>query len=106
MTQPRQLTAPEKDAFELLRLNYFVVNRKHQIVGCFPKGKNGTQSLGEASGNANWANQISEGDAGDQYLRIYGFEAGMWMALDDATFSAFIRAGGRRYNEPVKGVKR
>lgn len=92
-----------QDAEDLLREGYYIVNRRHGIVACLPEGKTGTEALGTASGNANWANQISEEDAGEQYLCIYAFEDDAWIELDSPTFKAFLQAGGRRYNQ--KGVK-
>lgn len=95
-------TAAEAQAYELLLDNYFVVNHRHRIVGCLPPDKTGTQALGEASGNAQYANQISEEAAGDQYLRYYGFEQDMWIELEEEVFKAFLRAGGRRLLDPTK----
>lgn len=104
MSAAHQLSPAEEQAFEFLRANYYIVNRRHCIVGCLPPGKTGTQALGEASGNAQYANQISEEEAGDQYLRFHGFEQNMWVELPSDAFSAFVRAGGRRYLEPPKST--
>lgn len=106
MSTQLTLTPAEKQASEFLRADYYIVNRRHGIVGCLPEGKDGNEALGAATGNAQYANQISEEDAGDQYLLHYAFGENRWVELPADTFRAFVRLGGRRYLKPTPQPKK
>lgn len=81
---------------ELVEAGYFQISKRFRCVARLPPGKSGIDALTDAAKHDRsdaraWAKKLGETRAADYYIRCYAKDE---IVLDQATWDAFVRAGG------------
>src|SRR5574342_862917 len=84
-------------AQDLINNGFYQVSRKFRLLARFPKGLTGKQALSMI--DPNLGKRLTEGDAGDHYLRIYASPPDL-IEVDQETMDEFRRLGGSTYEGP------
>ncbi|HUU88151.1 MAG TPA: hypothetical protein VMX17_10415 [Candidatus Glassbacteria bacterium] len=85
----------EEKIKQMLADGYRQLSRKYRHIGKLPKGKTGLQALREVDPSLakSFENRMEEW-ATDQFLRVYGQQAGCIVTLSHEEFNEFLRQRG------------
>jgi hypothetical protein len=99
---------PQEEHFaaakEIIADGWYQVSRRFRTVARLPDGMTGIEALARDARKSygrdseEWANMLGERSAGDHWLRCFADKKGCWKELDQPTFDAFRKLGGRTYH--------